>query len=654
MAPAAPLAARGPGARTSRWTRRSRYGDVEGAFAEADHVVTRPASTGAGRAVSRSRRSARSRTTTSRRACSRSTRTRSRLTNFHVPAREASGLQANKLNMIPQPARRQLRLEVLGDARQRDSPGCCAKFVGRPVKYVEDRIDNLSSCDHHGSERSYESSSSRSTKDGIFTASRSTCVDDYGAYIQFGVGHARQRDGAGRRLLPRSRRISYRARGVFTNKCQQGAYRGFGSRGAQLRRRAHRRPRGARAGEDPVELRRRNFIRPEQFPLQDPRRQRVRLAATTSAVLDKALEHRRPRRTGAREQERAAQARDATSASASSRARSAASTRRTSGGSSTGKRHVRLERPREHHAQRRRASAASRRPSTRLPSGATAPRRWWPSASPRSSASSPRRDDRLRGNAGQGLPGSGPGGSRFTVMIAGAVQGAAAKIRDKAIKVAAHMLEASPGRPRVRRRRRPGARAARRSASTLAEIAIMPRLFKHQPSGRHRQRLRGGHGLRPPVHDAAHRRPLDLGVFYPMMAHACHIPIVEVDVETGEVDVPRVRRGARLRHGRSTPGRSTGHIVGGLAQGVGQTLLEEYVYDDARAAAHLELLDYLIPSAMEVPEVTIGHEETPSPFTPYGTKGGGEGGRMHAPGGDRVPPSTTRWSRSASVSATCR
>jgi CO/xanthine dehydrogenase Mo-binding subunit len=79
------------------------------------------------------------------------------------------------------------------------------------------------------------------------------------------------------------------------------------------------------------------------------------------------------------------------------------------------------------------------------------------------------------------------------------------------------------------------------------------------------------------------------------------------------------------------PRSLAGHIVGGTAQGIGTALYEEFVYDDDGQLLTSSFLDYLIPTAMEVPEIKIGHHETPSPWTPHGIKGGGEGGRMMAP-----------------------
>src|SRR5207302_1973667 len=114
----------------------------------------------------------------------------------------------------------------------------------------------------------------------------------------------------------------------------------------------------------------------------------------------------------------------------------------------------------------------------------------------------------------------------------------------------------------------------------------------------------------------------DLGVFYPFVGHACHVPVVEVDIETGVVTFlhyTAVHDCGTLVNPRSL----AGHIVGGTAQGIGTALYEEYVYDDDGQLLSSSYLDYLIPSAMEVPELTIGHVETPSPYTPHGVKGGG-------------------------------
>lgn len=72
-------------------------------------------------------------------------------------------------------------------------------------------------------------------------------------------------------------------------------------------------------------------------------------------------------------------------------------------------------------------------------------------------------------------------------------------------------------------------------------------------------------------------------------------------------------------------------MIGGTAQGIGTALHEEFVYDADGNFQSGTFLNYLIPTSMDVPEIRCGHHETPSPYTPYGIKGGGEGGRMMAP-----------------------
>jgi CO/xanthine dehydrogenase Mo-binding subunit len=75
-----------------------------------------------------------------------------------------------------------------------------------------------------------------------------------------------------------------------------------------------------------------------------------------------------------------------------------------------------------------------------------------------------------------------------------------------------------------------------------------------------------------------------------------------------------------------------GHVRGGTVNGIGTALLEQYKYDDSGQLQTALLTDYLLPGIHEVPtDIECGHVETPSPYTEYGIKGGGEGGRMGAP-----------------------
>jgi carbon-monoxide dehydrogenase large subunit len=117
---------------------------------------------------------------------------------------------------------------------------------------------------------------------------------------------------------------------------------------------------------------------------------------------------------------------------------------------------------------------------------------------------------------------------------------------------------------------------------------------------------------------------------YPTAAFAANAPIVEVDIETGEVDVLKFYSlrdcGTQLN-----PTIVEGQAHGGLAQGIGAALLEEFPYDESGQPQAVTLFDYLLPSTKNVPEMRIEHSETPSPFTETGAKGTGEGGMIDGP-----------------------
>jgi carbon-monoxide dehydrogenase large subunit len=68
-----------------------------------------------------------------------------------------------------------------------------------------------------------------------------------------------------------------------------------------------------------------------------------------------------------------------------------------------------------------------------------------------------------------------------------------------------------------------------------------------------------------------------------------------------------------------------------VAQGIGNALYEDMVYDEAGQPLTTSLMDYLLPTAMEVPDIAVGHQETLSPMNPEGIKGAGEGGTMPVP-----------------------
>jgi len=112
--------------------------------------------------------------------------------------------------------------------------------------------------------------------------------------------------------------------------------------------------------------------------------------------------------------------------------------------------------------------------------------------------------------------------------------------------------------------------------------------------------------------------------------YGVHVAVVQVDRETGAVKVPRYLVAYDI--GKAVnPMLVEGQIVGGVVQGLGGTLLEEFLYDDRGEPLSVNFADYLMPTTSEVPAPLILHFESPSPFTPLGAKGVGEGNCMSTP-----------------------
>jgi CO/xanthine dehydrogenase Mo-binding subunit len=108
--------------------------------------------------------------------------------------------------------------------------------------------------------------------------------------------------------------------------------------------------------------------------------------------------------------------------------------------------------------------------------------------------------------------------------------------------------------------------------------------------------------------------------------YGVHIAAVRIDADTGGVTIERYAIAYDV--GRAVnPKLVEGQIAGGLAQGVGGALLEEFLYDDNGEPLSVSFADYLMPTAREIPELSILiTEDAPSPLNPLGLKGAGEGG----------------------------
>ena len=210
--------------------------------------------------------------------------------------------------------------------------------------------------------------------------------------------------------------------------------------------------------------------------------------------------------------------------------------------------------------------------------------------------------------------GPGTGGSRTAVVAGGAIRGATIEVRDKVLAIAAHTLEADPadldivaGRVFVR-----GTPAKALSMGDVARAAY-----------------RDAHELPPELSPGLEATLRFRPARFPTWSNAAHLCVVEIDPDTC---IPTVTRYIVSEDcGRMiNPTVVDGQIFGGVVQGLGGVLLEDFVYDDAGNPLTTTFVDYLLPTMTEVPRIEVSHVDTPSTTNPGGFKGMGEGGAIGA------------------------
>lgn len=208
----------------------------------------------------------------------------------------------------------------------------------------------------------------------------------------------------------------------------------------------------------------------------------------------------------------------------------------------------------------------------------------------------------------------GTGGSRSGPVLGAAIQGAAKQLRAKIADIAAHLMEASPDDLDIAN----GIISVRGTVSRSVAVRDVARAAYHDLG-------RLPPGMEPGL-EVIHRFKVDTPFLY---SNACHLCTVSIDRDTGVVRILRyiVSEDCGVM---INPSIVEGQIAGGAVQGIGGALLEEFVYDSDGNPLTTTFLDYLLPTAADVPDIEYGHIETPA-STPGDYKGVGEGGAIGAP-----------------------
>jgi carbon-monoxide dehydrogenase large subunit len=464
-----------------------------------------------------------------------------------------------------------------------------AMRCGRPVQWIEDRREHLMATNH--SRQQWHETEIGFDGDGRIVALIDRFVADMGAYVRTHGVVVPELTAA---LLPGPYRISnYRSeiRCLLTNKTPTGTYRGPGRYEGTFVRERLMDIAARRLGVDPLDLRRRNFVAPAEMPYDvggaslDQRT--VYDCGDYASALDQALaalDHDGARR------ERAAARR------AGRHVGIGVACLVEKAGLGPWE-YARVEVDATGHVV--------------VYSGVAAVGQGIETTLAQVCADelgvAPERVSVVHGDSARVPFGVGGFASRGAAVALPAALEAARAVRGKMLRVAASLLEASPddlvlGDGAV------SVRGAPDRSATFRDLA--------------RAAVPGPPGMEPGL-SAAHvfRAPR---MTYP---YGCHAAMVEVDADTGAVRV--LRYAIAYDIGRAVnPMIVDGQLVGALAQGLGGALLEELAYDETGQLLTATFMDYLVPSALEMPEATRVRilEETPTPLNPLGVKGAGEGG----------------------------
>ena len=484
--------------------------------------------------------------------------------------------------------------------------GLASRKLGVPVRWTEDRLEHLAgSSSASGRVTAVEAGFAA---DGELLAIRYDVVEDVGAYVRAPEPATLYRMHGSLSGAYRVRNVAARNRVALTNTCPSGLNRGFGGPQLYLALERTMAIAARRLGLAPAEVARRNLIGPEEFPYTTPSGG-VYDSGDYEACLDDALER-------ARYEERRVEAEAAR-----------AEGRLVGVGlacvvepSISNMGYITLAEPPETRGLPKSGNAEGCTISISPLGGITVRLSTTPQGQGHRTVAAQVVADRLGvepdvvdvltdidTSTSAWTVASGNYSSRFSGVGVGAIAAAADKLASKIAAIREHLEDEEISLRRI-------AGTAHWNPESLPpdmEPGLQATAYFAAPN------------LDPPTDEdrvassAAHGFVVDVAV-------------VEVDRETGRVDVldyMTVHDAGTLLN----PLLAEGQVRGGLAHGIGAALFERIAYDEDGNLLTASFMDYACPTAPDLPAVTIEHRSTPSPFTPLGAKGLGEGTTMTAP-----------------------
>jgi carbon-monoxide dehydrogenase large subunit len=479
-----------------------------------------------------------------------------------------------------------------------------SKELGRPVKWIEDRVENLMTGTH--AKQQLNDMEIAFDESGKIVGLRQHVIGDGGAYNCFPWTALVEPMAAAGTVTSvyDITNIKTRFQAVLTNKVPIGACRGVGWQAPQIARESLLDQGARKLGLSPFELRKRNVVKPEQFPYTAATGLRYAEGSYLESIeaLEGAIDYEEFRARQKREREGGRYLglgisvfNEVTGIGTVAAYQTGFPV--TSHDTST----VRMEPSGKVTVFTSLTSQGQGHQTTLAQMAGDA-------------LGVPFEDVVVRAGDTSQTYGMGTWGSRAAVIGSGSILRAADPIRRKLLQTASHMLEVSED-DLVLANGRIEVKGSPDKGMGVGEVAGVIYFAAH---------------VRPPGMDPTLESTAAYDPAEEVMANGAHAVIVEVDVETGLVTIERFVA-AEDCGTMINPTIVEGQLRGGITQAIGAALLEEMVYDEHGQLLTTTFMDYLVPTASEAPSIEIIHIETPSKVTAGGVKGMGESAMIAAP-----------------------
>jgi 2-furoyl-CoA dehydrogenase large subunit len=498
--------------------------------------------------------------------------------------------------------------------------GYLSRRLGFPIRLLEDRLENMRGGDAHGPERNFDIEVAFDER-GVIRSLKLRALDNVGAYAgrsPFQLGKP-----IGAIVGPyRINSVQYRAIAVTSNKTVQEAVRAFGQSPTNYAIERAIEEVAWHRGLDRLEVRRRNLIRAEQFPYLIP-------SGTTydsgdyHAVIDKVLA--RADYTGLLAE------RDRLRGEGLLAGIGIAACLEPSGANSTFEPLLNPKNETTTYTETCRINVdlgGAVTATIHTLSAGQGHETLVASAIGEVLEIDPDQIRVVRPDSLASLPSQSPVGSRMAIMLGGAAFHAAQKLKQRLIAIAAHELQI-PAEQAIYRSGDVCDEKSPQNRRTWAELVTIAHRNFHRLPPATEPGLAFTHVMQVPTGGSL---PTADGrvQMYPCFAFEFHLILMVIDPDLGKPEIRRYFVG----HDCGTvinPKIVRGMTMGGIAHGIGAALYEEFAYNADGQLLAQSFMDYLLPSAHEVPPVEIIHHVTPSPHTVFGQKGSGESGYLGAP-----------------------